>query len=477
MAYYDYDFLRTQKIGFGWVDTSDKIRNPLALGLARNITEYWTWELENYGIPFTCMDSADDILHWFADCDYKYAIVASIGNNLSYDREFPKELARFISEIDYDDFTIAGHILDKQDKFYELHHQMFLVNLNWWNDAGRPVIGSEHCLSKMMCNVTRSEENHHDEYTPLWIEAGVGVREYNGTRYGHNIINEALKSGKRIYSFDKGFRLSKYYFYPEVNSDWHNKLDYVQRKLNTSSIHYVANTENPPTIIWDNIKVNKCDGAVSTAGGLSPLLTAYTSRLEPGDKLMIADISFSSLNIQRHIIERHIDLSELNRDIHGILHELYGDDLGLTRNRLYGYNNLARMEELMKSMFDDGLLDYYENVFPKLQIAYRYVNYYDPNHAGDMINGYFKECNDVYINLSNVFHYQNTGWLYSEEQRYDFEKTFTNKLYEAGDKYILKNIRHRNASWNGIRISTIMNNQERFLNTPEYIKEFPWTRR
>lgn len=53
MAYYDYEYLRNQGFGVGWLDLSNRIKDTTALALSKNITEYWIQEIANYGLNTT----------------------------------------------------------------------------------------------------------------------------------------------------------------------------------------------------------------------------------------------------------------------------------------------------------------------------------------------------------------------------------------------------------------------------------------
>jgi hypothetical protein len=171
MAYYDYSHLNNIGFGMAWLDITDKITDTTALSLSKNITEYWVQENENFHLLTTCNKDSDAILKWADEAELKYLMVAAIGTNLSKRNNFHHDLPQFLEN--NPNFAVAGHILDKGDKFYELHHQCFIINMDWWRANGRPLIGKEE-LNTVWSTVKpiRSEENWHDGYTPHWIAQG-----------------------------------------------------------------------------------------------------------------------------------------------------------------------------------------------------------------------------------------------------------------------------------------------------------------
>jgi hypothetical protein len=471
MAYYDYKYLSSQNVSFGWYDITASIQRPLALGLSQNITEYWINELVNYNLQFKIDSDVDALLHWAEKNNSRLIAINAIGTSLSLDTSFINTLSEYLQTVDIDDITVIGHILDKNDRFYELHHQSFIVNVEWWVAAGRPKVGFESNNTITLPDVDRSVENWHDGYTPHWIEHSGNSRSYSGTKFGWNILNHALNSKKRIYSFTKELRLSKCFLYPDVRGDFHNKIIYMFNAIQSYS-HFIANTENPPYIPWDRLGFDSFDGAACTAGGLSPILTAWAAKLKPGDTLVIMDVSPLALIFQKKLISRTINLDNINDAIHGVIKD-FDPDYSHIRSVLRADSNIKRMQEVISELNSQGLKDYYENVFNTLNIKYVEANALVPSTINGAISN-FNNSKHVYINLSNVYHYQNTSWLYSLTDRYDLEKQLIYSLAKnSHHKYYLKNIRHQGGSWNCISADDILSN-EQYLSVPDFIKEIPW---
>ena len=81
-------------------------------------------------------EQVDQILKYLIIKDLK-ELKQSLKNPLS--QEGIKELEEFFKNDP--DFAIVGHILDRKERFYELHQQTFIVNINWWKQRKKPFVG------------------------------------------------------------------------------------------------------------------------------------------------------------------------------------------------------------------------------------------------------------------------------------------------------------------------------------------------
>lgn len=187
------------------------------------------------------------LLNHAANLNYDFAVVFSTGTEFLNGRSFFNAIDELIKK----DFFIIGHILDRDDGYYELHHQCYLINLNHYKNLNRPEIGHQEMFCKHYeTEPIRSEENLHDNYTPLWIEKGYTEKEYQHKLHGWNIIRIGLERGLSIFAFDENIRNNKIHFYPESPDDFNKQLEWAYYRLNycaTSHVH----TESTETIDTD----------------------------------------------------------------------------------------------------------------------------------------------------------------------------------------------------------------------------------
>jgi len=463
MAYYDYKYLTNIGFGIAWLDITDKIKDTTALAMSKNITEYWVQENENFYLKTTCNKNVNDILNWADTAGLKYLMVAAIGTNLSKRNNLHHELPAFIEK--NPDFAVAGHILDKGDKFYELHHQCFIINMDWWRNNGRPDMGKEEFNVAWTTNKPiRSEENWHDHYTPHWIAPGVETMNYTGRRFGWNIINAALLSNAKVISFDEKIRESKYYIYPEVTGEFHSKISDILESLQGHG-HFAANTETPPDKLLDT----DIQGVICTAGGITPLLTAYTAGLKPGGKLTVFDFSPLSLAIQRRLREINCDYKDFKTTFNSLFDELKLHPM------VKADRNLDRMQQIINEMMPQGLEDFIINVWPHLDILYVSCNLFDVHQVKNRLASRHKD-EKTYIHLTNILHYQNTAWLFSATSRYRLERDILDIFAAFGmDTFQLYQNRpgHR-VNWRNETPRQIYANPDKFLYRVKELGILPW---
>ncbi len=93
----------------------------------------------NKGYKVLQWTDEDLLLNAAANTDSKYALVFSTGTEFINGSEFFNRIESIVEH----DFFIAGHVLDRGDAYYELHHQCYLVNLEYYRKLGRPSVGQK----------------------------------------------------------------------------------------------------------------------------------------------------------------------------------------------------------------------------------------------------------------------------------------------------------------------------------------------
>lgn len=462
MTYYNYNYLSDIGMGIGWLDISNEINNPTALSLTRNVTEYWIQESSNYNLKMFFGKTADDMLEWADKEKLNYLLVLSIGNNLSRRYTFFQEISDLIEQDK--DLTLYGHILDRQDKFYELHRQCFLINVNYWKKIGRPIIGQEEHNEWETTEPLRSADNWHDNYTPHWVDKGNTTKMYIGRKYGWNLIDTVLKAGGKINSFNSRIRESKYYIYPEVEKDFHSKISYVLESIQQSNGHFVANTETPPY----NILENTMDGVVCTAGGITPLLSCYFGNIKPYGNLTVFDCSPFAIEVQKCFVKKNLDYNNFKKSFYEVIGNLNIPAL------FKAESNIDKMQQVINDLMPNGLEYFINNVWPTINMNYVNCDLFDTNSFKRVVENHRRQ--KTFIHLSNVYFYQNTAWLYSAEHRYRLENDLLNLLYECGKDnfYLFQNRPGKAISWSFITPAEIMKDKSKYLAQVNELKLIPW---
>jgi hypothetical protein len=202
----------------------------------------------------------DSLIRHASNKGHKWAVVFSTGTEFINGTSFFDEILKLIKQ----NFFIAGHILDRGDAYYELHHQCYLINLEIYKDLGCPAIGKQELGAiHTQEEPNRSDDNYHDFYTPTSVNRGWGERTYNHKCHGWNILSIALAKDCPLVVFDNSVRHNKKHFYPESLMEFNKHLSWAYHRLNychTTFVH-TSNTE----IV--HLPVKQYDQIVTPASG------------------------------------------------------------------------------------------------------------------------------------------------------------------------------------------------------------------
>jgi hypothetical protein len=227
----------------------------------------------------------DALLRHACNKGHKWAVVFSTGTEFINGAAFFDAVQSMIKK----DFFIAGHVLDRSDAYYELHHQCYLINLEKYKELGWPVVGEQELGSKHIQYIPeRSDDNIHDDYTPLTVNYGNYTREeYQHKCHGWNILSIAFDNKETVLVFNETVRSNKKHFYPESPKDFYKNLSWAYYRLNychTTFVH-TSNTE----II--ELPVRQYKQIITPASGVW-----FTDYLAPGANVIMYDYNKASLD-------------------------------------------------------------------------------------------------------------------------------------------------------------------------------------
>ena len=94
-----------------------------------------------------------------------------------------------------------------------------VINLHLYKEYGCPDVGQGE-VRKHLWIANRSEENVHDNYTPLRLNPSDGTTEENTKSFGWNLIHESLKNGKPVLNLPD-----------ELSDNFHNSLIALRKIL------------------------------------------------------------------------------------------------------------------------------------------------------------------------------------------------------------------------------------------------------
>jgi hypothetical protein len=139
---------------------------------------------------------------------------------------------------DLDQYSLVGHVLDRKERYYQIHQQQFILNVDDWRKANCP--NFNHTQSDELVVIKRSTDNFHDDHTPLWIEQTKDITSHNRLKFGGYVISEMLKHNFKIRPFNENERHVKKFVYYDIEEQVKHMLSYEQ--INPHSYYYPIST-------------------------------------------------------------------------------------------------------------------------------------------------------------------------------------------------------------------------------------------
>jgi hypothetical protein len=220
------------------IDKTDSAVNNYAKEIVKNQADYTISNIVKKGYE-VYQGYDEDLLLKEAVLNYNYAVVLSTGTEFIKGNEFFDE----IKHLKNSNIALAGHILDRKEKYYELHHQCYFINLKFYKELNCPVIGQELNELHTQTIPLRSIENFHDNYTPLWISPSAVEETFNYKCHGWNIISIFLKNNLSIVSFTNKIKDCKIYLYPETIEDFNKQMSWINFRQ-TFCLNSFVHTQN-----------------------------------------------------------------------------------------------------------------------------------------------------------------------------------------------------------------------------------------
>ena len=250
---------QSNSIVFCLVDNTHTYSSAWTTELIKNQSDFSITNIKSKGYSVVQGQDEDSLLRHVSE-DYEYAVVFTTGTEFINGSKFFDELTELVKT----DFFIAGHVLDRGDAYYELHHQCYIVNLNNYRDYNFPEIGKQELGSAHVKTIpNRSKENYHDNYTPTWVRHGDKLNNYKHKCHGWNIISEALKRERPVLVFADSIRDNKKHFYPENQTEFlkHSEWLYSRHNFCATDFVHTSNTD------WSNHLLSKIRQVFTPASG------------------------------------------------------------------------------------------------------------------------------------------------------------------------------------------------------------------
>lgn len=389
-----------------FIDNTHLAKNDLSKAVSKNLTGFWWVELgAQLGLKnikkFFSHQSAID---YCVRNNIEHLVCVNMGNDLEVHGRFLETLDSFL----VDDDILVGHILDRKERYIEIHDQAFYLNVSKLKKISD--CNFDRCKDKIqLIQPTKSEENHHDEYTPYWIAPSMFTDTYENCKPGYKIVHDILKAGHTIRSFDNYVRQSKFYIYPDTD-DVTNKITQLTEKQCISKF-YVYNTDSntDPRFVESCVTPQRLSRMTTVAAGLNHLKIISQIGYTDDFELMFADYDKFSLYVMRQIY-KHWDGKDYENFIRNI------------DTRMYNGNFVAENFGDFQNDFithwgsEDNWCAWWNEFRSNVKVHFERINYLLVRQQTDQtekIHDFLNVEGNKILWLSNVYHYKPTSIFHS----------------------------------------------------------------
>lgn len=351
------------------------------------------------------------------------------------DSDFENELIKFCEDLDTtDDWMAIGHIINRKGRYPYFHEQTIVINLTTWYETTMREDGSHANLIhddtppkiKSLPSYTVSEENIHDDYTPLAVYSSEGTQSNEEFVEGklNRIIHTALSHGLSVYNFPHSIRKLKECVYLEddiedtvswlFSDDYYMASDSVYSELKfsikhkeqddklplwsfkrqTENIVYITNTESVPNFnLLSDFLETDVDTYVMPCSGFNQF-EFMLQHIDTLKNVVFYDANRNSIAWMKHLINDWDGISDLYEFIDEYLETL---DSGI--NIIYNKNDVQQFLE--RTTEEDRI-----NLFIHLReekVSYHHIDIMRQWH--ELVDA-VDENATILINLTNIWQYE-----------------------------------------------------------------------
>ena len=263
------------------------------------------------------LSSFEKIIKTCKSFNFDYIVVWFEGNTMYDDFE-----STFLNWARYrtQDWTMMGHILDREHRCPTLHNQIVIFNLKRIDED----FDIEY-LDEDYSDFVASDKHIHDDYTPLWLKAKPGITDkpYKPKHVIDNIMWNLLSQGHTVVNVPEELREQKHCVYPEEDEqetvEWllnENLKNYTLEQvydledevgfdksiltehLLAKDVVYVTNTDN----VIKDCKLNNIETIICPASGFNQFMYAFKN-IDTIEKMIWTDFSESALWWTKHILQ------------------------------------------------------------------------------------------------------------------------------------------------------------------------------
>lgn len=402
-----------RKIVYGIYNQRDKIKNFDMYLRFKGMTLFYL-NRPYKDVNIICDDTIEGLLEKSLNEGYEYCVVQSAGCALK-SFEYDADITEFINN---NTFGVAGHPLYWPGKWLDLHPQFFIVNLTAWEEIRKPSFGTWASESLLLPVVERSEENFHDDYTPLWVRPTGEKSMQTGAGQGWKLLSAMFENNWPVITLSEKIRFKKFYNYPDHETDkfeesiktmtTYEGQNWNQSKAITDALCvkdqiWLFNSE--PMTIGNN---GVFDLVVNTASGFKIFDLLKNKKLSDNARIVVYDFNPKSLEWYKQFYSWGTEnLLECIRAFPDRKHFTWIGQTESDYNENQSFNNLYN--EVLEHFGGEENFQRLWKEFKSMNVKFVEVDLYkNPQQFAEIFVG----AGNKFLNLSNIFSTDATNLLF-----------------------------------------------------------------
>lgn len=417
-----FNVTKQRKIVYCVVDNLDLCLSGWAREININLSDFLIHRCITQGYDVYIGKDQNDLLQAAQeDGFYSHAVIVASGTSLKLsDRLFPA-----VENLCKTDFFVAGHIIDREQSYYELHHQFYVVNLAEYASLGCPVVNQPEEKPHSQTEPLRSTDLIQGDYDlPKWIKPGTLYKTYERKKHGSDIIALGLSHNKPVVDLGDAIRSSKKYIYFEYEHVFLREV---------SNIYYFQFFCNNFFAGWNSDALRKSipfDGPVDqyiTVGiGFYWIKNLVNIGVTEDTTVIFTDINLNCLKFMQAMVEQWDGVDYAT---------LYKNHLSILPNNFPGsfdtyVGDTARQWDEFRATFDN-----WDETWAKIkQLKFKYILV---DYMANYDLSWITPGKRTLVNLSDVFTHGPYVGTQSLKYRVACENRIINNLNNADPEIVL----------------------------------------
>lgn len=279
------------------VDNTDKCHSGWAREINVNLSDFMINRIMANGHDILIGSDEKELLITAYQNGYVHAVMVASGTSFRLsDRIF-----KHVDNLCKKDFFIAGHIIDREDSYYEIHHQFYVVFLPEYYELDFPDIGEEETITHTQIEPLRAVEGvFGDHDLPLWVKPGIETKTYSSRKHGYNLFSQAMLHNRNVIDLGDSIRLDKKYIYYEYDHVFVREMaEIYHNQFFCNNVFFPFNTDILPEIPQIDSKIEQY---ISVGTGLNWIYNLNKFGYTDGATVVFTDINYQCLQFMESLV-------------------------------------------------------------------------------------------------------------------------------------------------------------------------------